>query len=255
MQIDLTGRRALVTGGGAGIGAAIARALGSVGADVAILYFSSGKDGAMGVVDELKAMGRTAVAYAADLTDSAAATDVVNQVAKDLGGLDIVVNNAGHLIGRAATAEMSDEHWDRVMSVNTSTGFYVTRAAIPYLNNSSAGRVVFMSSLAAENGGGAGSVAYAAGKATLIGMCRGLAKELAGDSITVNAIAPGFIGETSFHETFTAPELQETIISGIPLKRAGTVEDVAGATLFLASDLASYVTGQVIDVNGGLNFR
>lgn len=255
MQIDLTGRRALVTGGGAGIGAAIARTLGAAGADVAVLYHSASGTGAHEVVADLAGLGRRAVALQADLTDPGAATSVVTQAADALGGLDIVVNNAGHLVGRATTAEMSDAHWAQVMDVNASSAFFVTRAAIPYLSTSSAGRVVLMSSLAAENGGGAGSVAYATAKAALVGMCRGLAKELAGNGITVNALAPGFIGATAFHDTFTAPAAQESIIAGIPLKRAGTVDDVAGVTLFLASDLASYVTGQVIDINGGLNYR
>lgn len=255
MNIDLTGRRALVTGGAAGIGAAIARTLGAAGADVAVLYHASGKDGADALVDELTALGRKSVALQADLMDSAAATAVVTEAAEALGGLDIVVNNAGHLVGRARIADMTDEHWAKVMDVNASSAFYVTRAASPYLAKSSAGRVVFMSSLAAENGGGAGSVAYAASKAALVGLCRGLAKEMAADGVTVNALAPGFIGATPFHDTFTAPEAQEGIVAGIPLKRAGTVEDVANVALFLASDLASYVTGQVIDINGGLNFR
>jgi 3-oxoacyl-[acyl-carrier protein] reductase len=254
MQTDLTGRRALVTGGGSGIGAAIARTLGGLGADVAVHYASS-KDGAETVVKEIVDGGRRAVAAGGDLTDPGQASEVVATAAEELGGLDIVVNNAGHLIGRQNVAEMSDDHWKRVMDVNVTSTFYVTRAAASHLRQSLAGRVVLMSSLAAENGGGAGSVVYAAAKAAIIGFGRGLAKELAGDGVTVNAVAPGFIGGTAFHDTFTPPEAQRGIVAGVPLGRAGTSQDVADVVAFLASDQSAYVTGQVIDINGGLHFR
>ncbi|RYV52119.1 SDR family NAD(P)-dependent oxidoreductase [Pengzhenrongella frigida] len=254
MQIDLNGRRALVTGAGSGIGAAIARALGASGADVAVHYANS-KTGADDVVDELTGLGRRAVAIGGDLTDPAQASATVAAAVAHLGGLDILVTNAGHLVGRATVAEMSDAHWAQVMAVNVSSTFFVTRAAVPHLTDSPAGRVVLMSSLAAENGGGAGSVAYAAAKAAIVGFGRGLAKELAGAGVTVNALAPGFIGDTAFHNTFTPAQAQQGIVSGIPLQRAGTVDDVAGVSVFLASGLSSYVTGQVIDINGGMNFR
>ncbi|GIJ00587.1 3-oxoacyl-[acyl-carrier protein] reductase [Sediminihabitans luteus] len=254
MQQDLNGRRALVTGGGHGIGAGIAIALAEAGADVAVHYAHS-VDAAESVVDKIRGLGRRAVAVQGDLTEASAATRVVDLAVAELGGLDVVVNNAGHLVGRATIAEMSDEHWAKVWGVNVSSAFYVTRAAIPHLVASPAGRVVTMASLAAENGGGAGSVAYAAAKAGVVGFTRGLAKELAGDGVTVNALAPGFIGDTPFHDTFTPREAQAGIVAGIPLGRAGTVDDVAAVTTFLASDAAGYLTGQVMDVNGGLNFR
>ncbi|MBH0116035.1 3-oxoacyl-ACP reductase FabG [Salinibacterium sp. NG253] len=254
MQINLSGRRALVTGSGQGIGAAIALGLAQAGADV-VVHYANSKDAAADVVAQIVALGRTSVAVQGDLTDSAQATSVVDAAAEALGGLDIIVNNAGNLVGRHTIAEMSDEHWHQVMDVNATSGFFVTRAAIPYLTQSSAGRVIMMSSLASENGGGAGAVAYATAKSAIVGFTRGLAKELAPSNITVNALAPGFIGDTPFHNNFTPSSAQPGIIAGVPLGRAGTVEDVSGVTTFLASDLSSYVTGQVLDINGGLNFR
>ncbi|MBH0098601.1 3-oxoacyl-ACP reductase FabG [Salinibacterium sp. NSLL150] len=254
MQLNLTGRKALVTGAGQGIGAAIALGLAQAGADV-VVHYAKSKDAAADVVAQIVALGRTSVAVQGDLTDSAQATSVVDAAAQALGGLDIIVNNAGNLVGRHTIAEMSDEHWHQVMDVNATSGFFVSRAAIPYLTQSSAGRVIMMSSLASENGGGAGAVAYATAKSAIVGFTRGLAKELAASNITVNALAPGFIGDTPFHNNFTPSSAQPGIIAGVPLGRAGTVEDVAGVTAFLASDLSSYVTGQVLDINGGLNFR
>ncbi|MPZ25006.1 MAG: glucose 1-dehydrogenase [Micromonosporaceae bacterium] len=254
MEIDLAGRRALVTGAGSGIGAAIARALAACGADVAVHYATS-RDGAELVAKEIAGGGRRAVALPADLTDPDQAAATVAAAVRAFGGLDILVNNAGHLVGRSAIADMPDEQWAKVLDVNVTSAFFTTRAAIPYLRGSDAGRVVLMSSLAAENGGGAGSVAYATAKAALIGFGRGLAKELAADGVTVNALAPGFIGQTAFHDTFTPAAARAGIVAGIPLGREGTPEDVAGVVAFLASPQSSYITGQVLDVNGGLQFR
>ncbi|QYH34827.1 SDR family NAD(P)-dependent oxidoreductase [Salinibacterium sp. M195] len=254
MSIDLTGRRALVTGAGAGIGAAIAKALAAAGADV-VVHYANSEAGATAVKEEIEAGGHRALAVQADLTDSAQATKLVDAAVEFLGGLDILVNNAGHLVGRATIMETTDERWNEVMDVNIASTFFTTRQALPALAESEHGRIITMASLAAENGGGAGSVVYATSKAAVVGFTRALAKEIAGKKITVNAVAPGFIGETSFHETFTPSEAQKNIVAGIPLGRAGTAGDVADVALFLASDLSSYVTGQVVDINGGLNFR
>lgn len=254
MQIDLTGRRALVTGGGNGLGRSIAAALFEAGADVAVHYASSA-DGAKSVVEDGAASGRRGVAVQADLTRSDEASRCVAEATSYLGGLDILVNNAGHLVGRCQVEEMTDEFWNAVVETNLTTAFLTTRAAIPAIQSSSTGRIVNIASLAAQNGGGPGSVAYAAAKAGLVGFTKGLAKELAGRGTTVNAVAPGFIGQTPFHDTFTSEEARSNIVSGVPLQREGTPADVAGAVCFLASDLSSYVTGETLDVNGGVLTR
>ena len=254
MQIDLTGRRALVTGGGNGLGRAIATALFDAGADVAVHYASSA-EGANSVVKEGEVAGRRGLAVQADLTRSDEASRCVAEATAYLGGLDILVNNAGHLVGRCKVDEMTDEFWTSVIEVNLTTAFLTTRAAIAPIRSSAAGRIVNIASLAAQNGGGPGSVAYAAAKAGLVGFTKGLAKELAGQGVTVNAVAPGFIGQTPFHDTFTSDEARANVVAGVPLQREGTPDDVAGAVCFLVSDLASYLTGETLDVNGGVLSR
>ncbi len=252
MQIDLTGKTALVTGGNTGLGRAIALALAEAGADVALTYFShSGEETA----DAIRALGRKALALRLDATDSVEVSRVMAEVAAALDGhIDILVNNAGHMVGRVPIAEMSDEHWRKVLDVNLSSAFYCCRAALPYMHTGW-GRIVNMSSLAGRNGGGAGAVAYAAAKAGLLGFTRGLAKELAPRGITVNAVAPGLILETPFHDTFNTEEGKRATIATIPLKRGGVPDDVAGAVLFLASDLASFITGETTEINGGVWFK
>jgi 3-oxoacyl-[acyl-carrier protein] reductase len=251
MTSDLAGRTALVTGGNTGIGRAIARTLAKAGADVAITYFSNADEQ---TVAEIRGMGRSAAAAQLDATDSAAVNRVVPELARALGGhIDILVNNAGHLIGRMAVAEMTDEHWHNVLDVNLSSAFYCARAALPFMNTGW-GRIVQMSSLAGRNGGGTGAVAYGAAKAGLFGFTRGLAKEVAAQGITVNAVAPGLILDTPFHEKFTPPESQQATIASLPVKRAGLPDDVAGAVLFLVSDMAGFITGEVTEINGGAWF-
>lgn len=254
MSLDLTGRRALVTGAGSGIGRAIALALAECGADVAVHYGRSA-DGAAAAAKEIGAAGRRATTVQADLTESDQARRCVDTAVDFLGGLDVLVNNAGHLVGRCPVAEMEDEFWASVMDVNVTSTFLATRAAIPHVTESAHGRIVNMASLAAENGGGPGSAAYATAKAAVLGFTKGLAKELAPQGVTVNSVAPGFIGGTAFHDTFTTDEARTKIVGGVPLQREGTPQDVAGAVCYLASDLAAYVTGETIDVNGGVLTR
>jgi 3-oxoacyl-[acyl-carrier protein] reductase len=252
MSINLAGKTALVTGGNTGIGQAIALALAQAGADVALTYFSN--PGGQ-TVTAIRALGRKSLALRLDATDSTEVNQVVPELARALGDhIDILVNNAGHMVGRVPVAEMSDEHWHDVINVNLSSAFYCTRAALPYMRTGW-GRIVNMSSLAARNGGGSGAVAYAAAKAGLLGLTRGLAKELAPWGITVNAVAPGLILETPFHTTFNTEEGRQAAIATIPLQRGGVPNDVAGAVLFLVSDLAGFITGEVTEINGGAWFK
>ena len=248
MDIDLTAQRAIVTGASTGIGRAIAIALARAGADVAIHYGSSRKE-ADETARAVESLGRRAVLVQADFRDPTAAGTAVEAAVQALGApIDILVNNAGSLVGRSAVEEMEAELWQEVIALNLSSVFFATKAALPYLGDGA--RIVNVSSVAARHGGGPGAFAYAAAKGGVMTLTRGLAKELASRNIRVNAIAPGVI-ETPFHDKFSTPEQLETFRKGIPLGRLGTSEECAGAVLYLVSPLASYVTGQSIDINGG----
>jgi 3-oxoacyl-[acyl-carrier protein] reductase len=249
MRRELSGRTALVTGGNVGIGRAIAIALAESGADVAVTYMTHAESD---VVSSIEALGRTSMSLQVDVTDSGQVARAVEAIASAFGHIDILVNNAGGLVGRVPLGEMSDDHWRHVIDLNLSSAMYCARAVAPWMTPGP-GRIINISSLAGRNGGSRGMVAYATAKAGMIGLTRALAKELA-PGITVNAIAPGLILQTPFHETFTPEPDQLAMIEGTLVKRAGLPEDVAGAVVFFASDLASFVTGEVIDVNGGAYF-
>ncbi|MEV5047138.1 3-oxoacyl-ACP reductase FabG [Streptomyces griseoincarnatus] len=250
MTFDLTGRRALVTGAGRGIGAGIARGLADAGADV-VVHYGQSADAAEQMAATIEALGRRASAIAADLTDPGQADRLVKDAAAFLGGLDTLVCNAGHLVARIPVADMDEEHFLRVLDINLVSAFRTCRAALPHLKQAGNGRVVLMASQAAHNGGGKGAAAYAAAKGGVVSFAKALAKEVAASGITVNAIAPGFIGGTPFHDTFTSPDKQRRIVARQPISRAGTADDVAGAAIFLASQEAQYITGATLDIDGG----
>lgn len=251
MSNDLGGARALVTGAGHGIGRAIAVALAKAGADVVVHYGSSAAE-AEKTVAAITELGRRATALQADVRATPAVDQLLAGTVEFLGGLDVLVCNAGHLVGRSTVAEMSDEHFEAVLDTNLISAFRTCRAALPHLRAAGAGRIVLMSSLAAHNGGGPGSAAYAAAKAGVRGFTKGLAKEVAADQITVNALAPGFIEATAFHDTFTPAEAQARLVAGIPLGRGGRAEDVAAAAVYLASPGAGFTTGTTLDIDGGV---
>jgi 3-oxoacyl-[acyl-carrier protein] reductase len=251
MSASLSGKIAFVTGGAIGIGREIALELARSGANVAVTWFSHEQEGQT-IVAEIERIGRRCLGFRLDATKSADVTAAVDHIATEFGGLDILVNNSGGLLARQEIAGMSDEHWHNVLAVNLDSTFYCCRAAAAHLRNN--GRIINIASLAGHNGGGNGSAAYAASKSAMFGLTRGLAKELARRGITVNALAPGLILDTPFHENFTPKEAQNATIAGIPMGRAGYPPDVASAALWLCSEGASWITGEIININGGQYF-
>lgn len=246
--IDLSGQRAIITGASTGIGRATAIALATAGADVAVHYGASRAE-AEETARRVESNGRRAVMVQGDFLDGAATSKAIEAAVQALGApVDILVNNAGSLIARTTLDQMDAKLWEDVIALNLSSVFFATKAALPHL--AAGARIVNVSSIAARHGGGPGALAYGAAKGGVMTLTRGMAKELAPRNIRVNAIAPGVI-DTPFHERFSTPELLETFRKGIPLGRLGTPEECAGAVLYLVSPLASYLTGQTIDINGG----
>ncbi|MCZ0963349.1 SDR family NAD(P)-dependent oxidoreductase [Paracoccus benzoatiresistens] len=242
-------RRALVTGASSGIGHAVAAALARHGAAVAI-HFNRGADAARALADRINRSGGMAVALQADLSDDTAAPALVRDAAKALGGIDILVNNAGAMGDRRRFAEKGGDVATHVFDLNCRSLVRVTHAALPWLQDSSAGAVVNTGSIAGRNGGGPGAGFYAAAKGYVHTLTRGMAREFAPLGIRVNAVAPGVIA-TPFHDT-TPPDVLAALRTSIPMGRLGTAQDCVGPFLFLCSEnLSGYVTGQIVDVNGG----
>jgi 3-oxoacyl-[acyl-carrier protein] reductase len=243
MNIDLSGKTALVTGSTRGIGRAVAQALADSGARVAIV--GRDKDKASAVASEV---GRGSMGFACDVSDSASVTQLIADVEKEFGGIDILVNNAG-ITRDNLVMRLKDDDWDQVLDANLKGAFLAIRAASRGMMKKRAGRIINMASIVGLTGN-KGQANYAASKAGLIALTKSVAKELGSRNILVNAIAPGFI-ETEMTDAMT-PEARAGLSGLIPLERLGKTEDVAAAVVFLASDMASYITGQVLIVDGGM---
>lgn len=246
--MKLQGKTAIVTGGGRDIGRACALKLAAEGANVAINYYSS-NTGADSAVNEIRAVGGKAFAMQADLNTEAGVEALVSRTVETFGGIDVLVNNTGGIIGRKKIADMPLDFWQQVMDINLTSTFLMIRGVLQHMTE---GAIVNLASQAGRDGGGAGSTAYAASKGAVMTMTRGLAKEL-GPNIRVNAACPGMI-DTDFHNIHTADEARRGFEAAAPLKRQGVSDDVANLVLFLACDDSAFITGANVDINGGMLF-
>jgi 3-oxoacyl-[acyl-carrier protein] reductase len=247
MMIDFSEKVALVTGSSSGIGAAIAKELASGGAKVAV-HYRGNAEGAVAVVEEIRGAGGVCMSFQADVADATQASDLVKKVQAELGGLDILVNNAG-TTRDTLLITMKEDDWDVVINTNLRSVYAVSKAALRGMIRQRWGRIVNITSVVGLSGQ-AGQANYAASKAGIIGFTKSLAREVASRSITVNAVAPGFI-PTQLTDVLTE-EQRTAVLSNTPLGRMGTPEEVAWVVAFLASERAGFITGHVLSVDGGL---
>jgi 3-oxoacyl-[acyl-carrier protein] reductase len=243
---DLSGRVAIVTGGGSGLGRQMATALAEMGADVVLCARNAER--CAQTAAELSALGVRALGLRCDVTSADDVRAMVERATADLGRIDILVNNAA-ITKDGLAMRMKPQDWDAVLAVNLTGAFVASQQVLLGMMRERWGRIINITSVVAE-AGNAGQANYVASKAGLIGLTKSLAQEMASRNVTVNAVAPGFI-DTDMTQTL-APEFKERILAAIPLQRLGRPEDVAAAVRFLASDEASYITGHVLNVNGGM---
>jgi 3-oxoacyl-[acyl-carrier protein] reductase len=249
-SFDLNGKVALVTGSSSGIGRATAVALAANGARVAI-NFHRNQTGASEAQAQIAAAGGSAIVIQADVTRANEVQALIEQTVAEFGPIDILVNNAGSLVERLKILELSEERWDEVVDLNLKSAFLCCRAVAGSMIERQAGAIINVSSIAGRNGGALGSIHYSTAKGGVITFTKGLAKELGPFGVRVNAVSPGVI-DTPYHEQFSSPEMMKTYAGMIPLGRIGTPPEVANVICFLASDAASYLAGETIEINGGM---
>ncbi|MFI5176987.1 MAG: SDR family NAD(P)-dependent oxidoreductase [Vicinamibacterales bacterium] len=250
---DLSGRVALVTGASSGIGAATAIRLAELGARVALGYHGN-EPGARQARDTIAAAGGRAVVLQADVRSVGEIRGLVDDATDALGPIDILVNNAGSLVARFPIRDLTEAGWNEVLSLNLTSAVFAAQAVAASMIARRRGAIVNVGSIAGHTGGGPGAGPYAAAKAGLVAFTKSLAKELAPHGVRVNAVSPGVI-DTPFHETFSTPEMMKSFVGMIPLGRIGTPAECANVIAFLASDAASYLVGETIEVNGGQFLR
>ncbi|KGK29797.1 SDR family NAD(P)-dependent oxidoreductase [Cellulophaga sp. E6(2014)] len=247
----LSGKNVLITAGAQGIGEAITKHFIDSGANVAIHYFSSAET-ANQLTEYATSKRQKAIAISGDLTKETDANALVAKTVEAFGSLDILINNAGSLVARRMLNEMEAEFWHKVMDINLTSMMFVTKAAAPHLAKNEASSVVNLASLAGRKGGHPGSLAYSTSKGAILTFTRALSAELGPQGTRVNAVAPGLILGTSFHNTHTTKESAAATTAGIPIQRAGNADDVARAVIYLASEFDGFITGATLDINGGV---
>ena len=243
------GKVALITGASSGIGYATAIAFAREGASIAVNYLKN-EAGGQRAADAIRKVGQQALTVKADVTQAADVRKMVQETLDRLGRIDILVNNAGDLVERRTLEEIDEAYWDYVMALNLKSVYLCTQAVWKHMADRGDGVIINVSSIAGRNGGGADAGVYAAAKGGLITYTKSLALGLTQYGIRVNGINPGLI-DTPFHERFTSSELMDKVASAIPMKRAGTPEEVADVIVFLASPAARYMAGETVEVNGG----
>ncbi|MBT8316886.1 MAG: 3-oxoacyl-ACP reductase FabG [Lutibacter sp.] len=251
MNTKLTNKNVLITAGAQGIGESITKHFIDSGANVAIHYFSS-SDTAKQLMEYAISKGQKAIILKGDLTNEADANAIVDKTIEALGGLNILINNAGSLVARKMLHEMKTEFWNKVMDINLTSMMFVTRAAAPYLAKNDNSSIINLASLAGRKGGHPGSLAYSTSKGAILTFTRALSAELGPQGTRVNAVAPGLILGTSFHNTHTTKESADATTLSIPIQRAGNAADVARAVVYLASEYDGFITGATLDINGGV---
>ena len=248
---SLKGKVAIVSGGARDIGRQVSLKLAEAGASVCVNYFNN-KDMADETLALIKNAGGNAIAVQADMSKSAEVKKLVDACVDAFGNtIHILVNVAGGLMGRKVLADLDESFWDAVMDVNLKSAYLATREVVPHMTEG--GAIVNFSSQAARDGGGFGAIAYATAKGGILTMTRGLAKELGPKGIRVNCVSPGMIN-TTFHNTFTKPEVRTNVAAATPLRREGNASEVADLVLYLVSDRSTFINGESVEINGGTYF-
>jgi len=247
----LKGKNAFVTGTSQGIGAAIARDLIEAGCHICMHYFRSAEEPERMQVNAIE-RNQNALCLHADLTNEDDVLRCIKEAVNKFGSFDVLINNSGALVERRSLSALDLAYWSKLIDINLTSMMLVTKELEPYLNRKDGSSIVNISSLAGRKGGHPGSLVYSTTKGAVLTWTRSLSAELAHLGIRVNTVAPGFIEGTSFHQTHTSPESASATIAAIPLGRSGNPEDVARAVTFLASEYDGFITGETIDINGGV---